>query len=134
MEIVLGKLFENIAVLDKKNNIVFERVNDQEFCSEFFGQVLVAFEGLTKNIADGELSNIEWGDKLITIKKKEDIIFLACTDPDVKENKVNEELDIVCNRFFDIYPLVLIEDFEGDRSIFSNSEQRFFSEIKHLID
>ncbi|MFX1487929.1 MAG: hypothetical protein ACFFBI_02205, partial [Promethearchaeota archaeon] len=100
----------------------------------FFGQVLVAFEGLTKHIADGELSNIEWGDKLITIKKKEDLIFLACTDHNVKENKVNEELDIVCSRFFDIYPMILLEDFKGDRSIFSNSEQRFFSEIKHLID
>ena len=130
----MGKLFENIAVLDKKNNIIYERINDRDFCSEFFGNVLVAFEGLTKHIAEGELSNIEWGDKLITIKKKEDIIFLACTDPDVKENKVNEELAIVCNRFFDIYPIVLIEDFEGDRSIFSNSEKRFFSEIKYLIE
>ena len=66
--------------------------------------------------------------------EKEDIIFIVCTDPDIKENKVDEELAIVCNRFFDIYPTVLIEDFDGDRSIFSNSEQRFFSEIKHLID
>ena len=132
--ILLGKLFENIAVLDKQNNIIYERVNDQEFCSEFFGNVLVAFEGLTKHISDGELSNIEWGEKLITIKKKEDIIFIACTDPDVKVNKINEELTVVCNRFFDIYSMVLIEDFDGDRSIFSNSEQRFFSEIKYLID
>lgn len=134
MGILLGKLFENICVLDKKNNIVFERINDQMFCSEFFGQVLVAFEGLTKHISDGELSNIVWGDTLITIKKKEDLIFLGCTDPDAKESKVNEELEVVCNRFFDIYPIVLIEDFEGDKSIFTNSEQRFLSEIKHLID
>ena len=130
----MGKLFENISVLDKQNNIIYERVNDQEFCSEFFGNVLVAFEGLTKHISEGELSNIEWGDKLITIKKKEDIIFLVCTDTDVKVNKVNEELTTVCNRFFDIYPMILLEDFTGDRSIFSNSEQRFFSEIKYLID
>ncbi|MFX1374283.1 MAG: hypothetical protein ACFFA0_00585 [Promethearchaeota archaeon] len=130
----MGKLFENLAVLDKKNNIIYERINDQKFCSEFFGTVLVAFEGLTKHIAEGELSNIEWGEQLITIKKKEDIIFLVCTDPDIKENKIDEELAIVCNRFFEIYPTILIEDFDGDRSIFSNSEQRFFSEIKHLID
>lgn len=134
MGIILGKLFENIAVLDKKNNIIYERVNDQDFCSEFFGQVLAAFEGLTKHIADGELSNIEWGDKLITIKKKQDIIFIACSDPDIKEGKINEELDNMCTRFFDIYSTVLIEDFNGDRSMFSNSEKRFFSEIKHLID
>ncbi|MFX1574716.1 MAG: hypothetical protein ACFFB0_18425 [Promethearchaeota archaeon] len=89
---------------------------------------------MTKHIGEGELSNIEWGDKLITIKKKENIIFIACTDPEVKENKITEELDLICNKFFDIYPIILIEDFNGDRSIFSNSEQRFFSEIKHLID
>lgn len=130
----MGKLFENIAVMDKRNNIIYERINDEEFCSEFFGNVLVAFEGLTKHISEGELSNIEWGDKLITIKKKEGVIFLVCTDPDAKESKVNEELTIVCNRFFDIYPIVLIEDFDGDRTIFSNSEQRFFSEINYLID
>ena len=132
--IPLGKLFENIAILDKKNNIVYERVNDEVFCSEFFGQVLVAFEGLTKHIANGELSNIEWGDTLITIKKKEDLIFLGCTDPDIKESKVNEELDYICKQFFEIYPMILIKDFLGDRSIFSNSEERFYSEIKHLID
>ena len=132
--ISLGKLFENFAVLDKRNNILFERVNDQKFCSEFFGQVLVAFDALTKHIADGDLSNIEWGDKLITIKKNEEVIFLACCDSNAKEGKVNEELDIISKRFFDIYPKVLIEDFEGDRSVFSNSEQRFLSEIKYLID
>ncbi|MFX1345918.1 MAG: hypothetical protein ACFFBC_03535 [Promethearchaeota archaeon] len=134
MGIVLGKLFENIAVLDKNKNILYERINNQDFCSEFFGNLLVAFEGLTKHIADGELSNLEWGEKLVTFKKKEDIIFLACTEADVKESKVNEELDVICEGFFDIYPTVLIEDFKGDRSIFSNSEQRFFSRIKHLID
>ena len=130
----MGKLFENFAVLDKKNNIIFDRINDQDFCSEFFGQVLVAFNALTKHIADGELSNIEWGDKLITIKKKEDIIFLACCHGNTKEDKVNEELDVIAKRFFDIYSKVLIEDFEGDRAIFSNSEKRFLSEIKYLID
>jgi hypothetical protein len=130
----LTKLFENFAVLDKKNNIVFDRINDQEFCAEFFGQVLVAFDALTKHIADGELSNIEWGDKLITIKKKENVIFLACCDSNTREDKVNEELDTVSKRFFDIYSKILIEDYEGDRSIFSNSEQRFLSEIKYLID
>ncbi|MFX0023239.1 MAG: hypothetical protein ACFE9S_13010 [Candidatus Hermodarchaeota archaeon] len=127
-------MFKNIAVLDKKNEIVFERINDEVFCSEFFGQVLTAFESLTKHIADGELSNIEWGNTLITIKKKEDLIFLACTDPDVKENKVNEELDYVCNQFFEIYPIILIDGFNGDRSVFSNSEKRFNAEIQHLID
>ncbi len=132
--ILLGKLFENFAVLDKKNNILFDRINDQQFCSEFFGQVLTAFNALTRHIADGELSNIEWGDKLITIKKKEDIIFLACCDSETKEDKVNEELDVVSKRFCEIYPKVLIEDFEGDRNVFSNSEQRFLSEIKYLID
>ncbi|MFX1277971.1 MAG: hypothetical protein ACFFA3_01045 [Promethearchaeota archaeon] len=130
----MGKFFENLAILDKKNNIVFERINDQAFCSEFFGQVLTAFESLTKHIANGELSNIEWGNTLITIKKKDDLIFLACTDPDVKETKINEELDFICERFFQIYPTILIEDFKGDRKIFSNSEQRFLSEIKHVIE
>ncbi|MFX1389160.1 MAG: hypothetical protein ACFE9Z_03745 [Promethearchaeota archaeon] len=128
------KLFENFAVLDKKNNILFDRINDQEFCTEFFGQVLAAFNALTQHIADGELSNIEWGDKLITIKKKEEIIFLACCESNTKEEKVNEELDIISERFFDIYPKILIEDYDGDRTIFSNSEQRFLSEIKYLID
>jgi len=80
------------------------------------------------------LSNIEWGDKLITIKKKEEIIFLACCDCNAKEDKVYEELEIVSERFFDIYPKILIEDFTGDRNIFSNSEQRYLSEIKYLID
>ncbi|MFX1570802.1 MAG: hypothetical protein ACFFCV_20885 [Promethearchaeota archaeon] len=71
---------------------------------------------------------------MITIKKKQEIIFLACCDSNAKEVKVNEELDLVSKRFLDIYPKVLIEDFEGDRSVFSNSEKRFLSEIKYIID
>lgn len=71
---------------------------------------------------------------MITIKKKEDIIFLACCDSDTKEDKVNEELDVVSSRFFEIYPKILIEDFKGDRSVFSNCEQRYLSEIKYLIN
>lgn len=128
------KLFENLAVLDKKNDIIFERINDQVFCTEFFGQVLHAFDALTKHIADGELSNIEWGDKLITIRKENRLIFIVCCGSRGKEKKINEELEKISKRFFEIYSKVLIEDFEGDRSIFENSEKRFLNELKHLID
>ena len=124
----MGKLYENIAVIDEKNQIIFDKINDEEFCSEFFGQVLVAFDALTKHIAEGELSNIEWGDKLIALKKKENLIFLACCNCDVKEERVRDELDNISKRFFDIYSKILVEDFDGDRKMFESSEKRFLKD------
>ena len=131
----MGKLFENIAVLNKKNEIIFDRINDQVFCSEFFGQVLSAFDALTSHIADGDLSNIEWGDELITIKKENDLIFIACcASKKANEKKINEEMDTVINKFFDLYSKVLLESYKGNRQMFSNSEQRLIEAIKDLID
>ena len=96
--------------------------------------MLTAFEALTEHIADGNISNIEWGDELITIKKKAGLIFVACcTSKKANEKKVNEEMDMIVSKFFDLYSKVLIENFGGDRSMFSNSEGRFFEYIKHLI-
>ena len=129
------KLFENIAIMNEKNEIIYDRINDQVFCSEFFGQVLCAFDALTAHIADGNLSNIEWGDELITIKKKEGLIFVACcTSKKANENRINEEMDAIIELFFDLYSKVLINDFNVDRSKFSNIEQRFFESIKNLIN
>ncbi len=131
----MGKLFENLAVLNEKNDIIFDRINDQAFCSEFFGQVLSAFNALTSHIADGNLSNIEWGDELITIKKKDGLIFLGCcVSKKANEKRINEEMDTIIERFFDLYSKVLLDNFTGDRATFTNSEKRLLESIKDLID
>ena len=130
----MGKLLENFTVLDNKKRIICEKINDQEFCSEFFSQVLGAFDALTQHISDGDLSDIIWGDKLISMKKKEDLIFLACCDADQKETKIREVLGDISQRFIEIYSKILIDEFDGDRSIFANSEARFLEELKKYID
>jgi len=119
-------MFDNLLVLDKNKRIIFDKINMEEFCSEEFVELLAAFDALISGLSEGELSNVEWGEHLITFKKRDDVLFVACCAPTIKQKKINEDMDRIISRFFNIYSTVLIEKFfNGDRSVFENSEERF---------
>lgn len=103
--------------------------------NQFFTQMITTLNAIMEQLANGDLSSIEWGDKNINIIKNQDVLFVATSDLEAKQKKVNEELKKLSNRFFDIYSMVLIEEFStaGDRNIFLNSEQRFKEAIKEVL-
>ncbi len=94
--------------------------------------MLGAFNALVEQLSDGDLSDLEWGEKRVYIEKKENLFFVACCVPTIKQKKANQELENVVKRFFDIYSLMLLQEFKGDRSIFKNSEARYTEALRYL--
>ena len=131
----MGKFFENFVVVTRVGRIIFDCVTEEGFCPEPFSNMIRAFNALIEELGEGKLSNIEWGDKIISIIKKQDILFVACCQETSKEKKIYDDLEYISNRFFDIYSNVLIQEFEktGNRAIFLNSEQRFNEQVNEYM-
>lgn len=131
----MGKCFENFVVVTKAGRIIFDSITEEGFSPEPFSDMIRAFNALIEALGEGKLSNIEWGDQMISIIKKNDILFVACCQESSKEKKIYEDLEYLCNRFFDIYSIVLIQEFEktGNREIFLNSERRFNEQVNQFM-
>ncbi len=128
----LPKLFDNIMVMNKAGQVIYDYITDHAYCSEFFGQMLGAFNALVEQLSDGQLSSMEWGEKNVFIEKKDELYFVACCVPTTKEKKANQELENAVKRFFDIYSTMLLQEFNGDRNIFKNSEARYTEALKYM--
>ena len=129
-------MFENFLVVDESGKILFERCVDEDFDPNTFGQMLIAFNQLITQLANDKLSDLEWGDKRIFIKKKGGLLFVACSDPDIKFKTATENLDYLTKRFFMIYSKILLDEFKEthDRGIFSHGEKRFYETLNEFIE
>ncbi len=129
----MGKTFINLWVFNEKGKILFDYVSDVNHSPERFGDMLIAFNSLIEELSNEELSSMEMSENLITINKKNDLLFAGCSSLDIKIKKAEQDLGLVSNRFLDIYSKILIEQFKDDRSIFINSEKRFNDTIKEFV-
>ena len=130
----MGRDYDNLWVLNEKGQIIFSYIQDEDFNPEMIGEMLIAFNALIKKLNENEISCIDWDKKIIHIIKENKLIFASCTEPGLKLEKVEEKLSYIANRFFSIYSTVLINDFDGDRSIFANCEERFTQVVENAFD
>ncbi|MGV9171245.1 MAG: hypothetical protein ACOC35_01575 [Promethearchaeia archaeon] len=130
----MGDDYENLWIVNEEGQIIYDFIRNEKFNPEMMGQMLIAFNALIKKLGEENLSCIDWDERIIHILKKNEILFAICTDPDLKLSKVEKTLDHISERFFAIYSKVLIDDFDGDRNIFSHSEERFTKVVEQTLD
>ena len=80
-------------------------------------------------IEDG-LSNFELQDNRYSFLKKNNVIFIADSSRKIKEKKVQEELDLIAKKFFELYSEDIIAVWDHDISRFSD----FGKEIENSLE
>ena len=98
-----------------------------------FGALMSALDSYARVLADGGLSSFEIEKRRFTLLKREGFIFIANSSRKVKEKHVLKELNSVADKFFSIYELEFLKNWNGDTSAFANFEQEIKDSLKEII-
>ena len=114
------RIINDIWILTDTGVTVYSRVVDSRINPQLFGALMSALNSFAEQLADGGITNFELSKLRFTIIKKNNFIFVANSLNKKKEKKVLNELKTVSERFFELYPKEILENWDNDVTIFSN--------------
>ena len=126
------KVLQDIWILSERGIVVFSRVFDPKVNEQLFGALMTALNSFASELAKGGLSNFELSSIRFTIYKDKDFLFVANSAKKVKEKKVQEELKIIAEKFFDKYSERL-ESWDSDINVFSDFNDEIEDSLEDTI-
>ena len=124
------KVLQDIWVLTNSGIVLFNRVFDKSMKTQLFGALMSALNSFAEKLAEGGLTNFELSDKKFVIMKKSDLLYVANASKAVKQKKVEDQLNIVSEKFVSLYPPEWIKkEWDNDVSIF----EVFINQIEDVI-
>ncbi|MFX1571720.1 MAG: hypothetical protein ACFFB0_03150 [Promethearchaeota archaeon] len=129
----MEKIIQDIWILSDAGTVLYHRASDKKVDDQLIGALISALNLLAEELERGGLSSFELQDKRYIIMKQHGLSFIVNTSKKVKEKKVKEEMRSIVNRFFDIYPKEIFENWDNDISIFTDFEKRFEDNLQETI-
>ncbi|MHA1687786.1 MAG: hypothetical protein ACTSUN_00355 [Promethearchaeota archaeon] len=112
------KAIQDIWILMDTGTTLFSRVFDKKLNDQFFGALMSALDKFAQEIDKGGLSHFQLQSKQFNILKRENLLFVASSDPKkVSEKKALNELKKIADIFFKEYSEVL-KNWDNDISVF----------------
>jgi len=129
----MTKLVQDLWILDYSGIVLFHRVFDEQVDANLFGGLLSAINSFAEELSKGGLSNFELANKKFSLLKKQNYLFIANSSKKHNLKKVNQELEEIMSRFFEIYQDNLLNNWNGDTSIFTNFEDEIEESLENVI-
>ncbi|MFX0017355.1 MAG: hypothetical protein ACFFAK_15190 [Promethearchaeota archaeon] len=127
------KVLQDVWVLSEGGIVLYHRVYDEKVDDQLFGSLMSALNTFAEEITNNGLSNFELQNKRFTLLKRRGFLFIANSSKKVKEKKVFVELKSIVFRFFELYPDEILNNWDGDISIFSNFEKEIEDSLEETI-
>ena len=127
------KVLQDIWIITDGGISCFTRVFNKNLNEQLFGALLSALNIFAEEVTQGGLTNFEIQNNRFTIMKEKGFIFVSKSSKKIKENKVNEELEKVKKKFFDKYKEIVLDDWDGDISIFEDFEKSIMDTLEDPI-
>ena len=127
------KVIQDCWILTSDGISVFSRLHDESLNEQLFGALMSALNSFAEEIAKGGLSNFQLSNKRFSIRKRNNFIFVASSNPKIKEKKAISELEVIIEKFFSRYPEDLLTNWDSDVSIFSNFEENIEDSLENTI-
>jgi len=132
--IYMPKVIEDLWIMNNESGImVFTRVFDEKLDSQLFGGFMSAINSFSEELNKEGLSSFELSKKRFIILKEGEFLFIASSNPKVKEKKVLSELKKIANKFFDTYKPVL-KDWDNDVSVFTDFKDMIEDSLHEVLD
>lgn len=126
------KVLQDIWILDKAGIVVFHRTFE-DLDAQLFGGLMSALNSFSKNLSEEGLTSFELSEKRFAIHRRGEFLFVGNSANKVKEKRIFEELEVIANKFFDIYGDIL-ENWQGDINVFSNFENHIEDSLQETVD
>ena len=131
--IILVKVLQDIWILTENGIVLFHRVFNEKVDEQLFGGLMAALNSFAEELVKTGLSNFELQNKRYTIIKRNNLLFIANSSKNVKEKKVTEELDIVANKFFELFSLDMLKNWDNDVNTFLVFENEIKNSLEETI-
>ena len=113
--------------------MLYHRHFNDDMDDQLFGGILSAINMFSEQFIKEGLSSFELSSKLFTLKKQHDIIFLVNSAPDVSKERLNKELDVIVQKFFEIYPKDVLTNWNGEVSMFRDFEDKIQNSLQGIV-
>ena len=127
------KVIQDVWILTADGISVFSRLHDEGLNEQLFGALMSALNSFAEEIAKGGLSNFQLSNKRFSIRKRNNFIFVASSNPKVKEKKALSEMEVIIEKFFDKFPEIFLANWDSDVSIFEGFEQNIEDSLEKTI-
>ena len=129
------KIIRDLWILIEDGRVLFDRVFEEILHPDMFGSFMSAINMFAKELTgkDG-ISSIVIADKVYTLYKKRNIIFIGNSAKNMKEKKIIAELDEISKKFFATYSSSILEDFDGNVEIFKKFSEIIDDSLESPID
>ena len=127
------KVIQDVWILTSDGISVFSRLHDESLNEQLFGALMSALNSFAEEIAKGGLSNFQLSNKRFSIRKRNKFIFVASSNPKVKEKKAISEMEVIIEKFFKKYPPDLLTNWDSDVSIFQDFEKNIEDSLENTI-
>lgn len=128
------KVLQDIWILKEESGIVvFHRVFDEELDVQLFGGLMSALNSFAEQLSKEGISSFELSNKRFTLLKREGLLFVASSDNDEKIKRVQRELKRISDKFFEIYPPEILENWDSDISMFKDFKEEIEESLEETV-
>jgi hypothetical protein len=129
----MTKLLQDIWIVEDSGIVLFHRVFDEKVDATLFGGLLTALNSFAEEITTGGLSNFELAGKRFYLLKQKNYLFIANASNKYTFKKVKIELDGIMQKFFELYSDTLLNNWNGDTSLFKNFDSKIEDSLEGII-
>ena len=129
------QVIRDLWVLTEYGTVLFSRIFEEKLNPDLFGAFMSAIMGFSKELnSKGGLTNFILIDTQYTIFKNRNLMFVGNSAVDTKRKKINNELKIISEKFFNKYSQEFIENYKGKVSIFDGFIKEIDNSLENPID
>lgn len=129
----MEKIIQDIWILNDAGAVLYHRVFEKSVDEQLIGALISALNLLAEELERGGLSSFELKDKKYIFMKQHGLSFIVNSSKKTKEKKVKEEMRNIANRFFNLYPKEIFENWDNDISIFTDFEKHIEDSLQDTI-
>jgi hypothetical protein len=126
----MGKILKDLWTLTSTGVVLYSRVIDEKINPQLFGALMSALNSFAEKLSDGGISNFELSNLRFVVVRRRDFLFIGSTANKTKEKKTLEELKVISDKFFEVYSLDVLIDWNSDISLFAS----FGEHIKNSLE
>ncbi len=129
----MTKLIQDLWILEDSGIVLFHRVFDEIIDANLFGGMMSALNSFAEVLTKSGLSNFEVSNKQFSLLKDGNYLFIANASNKRKLKKLNQELELIKNKFFETYHEELLNNWNGDTNLFDSFKQQIEESFEGLI-
>jgi hypothetical protein len=129
----MTKLIQDLWIVEDSGIVLFHRVFDEIIDANLFGGMMSALNSFAEELTKSGLSNFEVSDKQFSLLKDGNYLFIANTSKKQNLKKLNKELELIKNKFYENFQAEILNNWNGDTTLFNSFMEQIEESLEGFI-